>query len=682
MRELKVVKRNGDPVIYDGNKIIAAIEASMYESEDGIDNRVSNIIENEIRQKILIEDRLFSVEEISDLAENLLMKYERYDSARRYILYREEHKKMREGTREFYLDKIDSYINRSDWRVKENSNAHYSYGSLNRYITEMPSRDYWLYRVYNKRIREGFNNGDFHIHDLGGLTIYCCGYSLLDIIVKGIRGVSNIPTSKPAKHFRSLLAQVANLTTIFQNEIMGAVAFSSFDTLTAPFVKEEGLSYKEVYQAMQGFIFQINSNSRMGAEPAFSNLTFDLVPPRDMAEKSVVVAGKPLDYTYGECQEQMDMINRAFYEIMLNGDAVGAPFPYPIPTYNIHEKFDWDNEVHDNLWEMAGKYGIPYFANFINSDMDPEDARSMCCRLRLDKRELVKRNGGLFGSGEKTGSIGVVTLNLPRYAYKAETKEDLFNMIEKNMIIAKESLEIKRKFLQRQLENGLLPAFSEYVGSLNNHFSTIGYVGANEMCENFLGKNIKSEEGYQLTHDVLVFMRDILKDFQEQTDNLYNLEATPAESTSYKLAKKDVELFGDNIVTQGADAPYYTNSCHVPVSEVENIDQLYKHQHELQELHTGGTVIHNYLETSISGEKAKEIIKYVSNKYKAPYTSLSPVYSTCDEHGFLDGYYDQCPHCGEYTESYQRITGYIRPISQFNEGKTEEFKDRKQIAVV
>lgn len=681
MRELKVIKRNDKPVPYDSKKIIKAIEGSMYESQEGIDTRISNIIENEIRQKILIEDRLFNVEDISDLTEKLLMKYERYDAAKRYILYREEHKKMREGTREFYLDKIDSYINQNDWRVKENSNAHYSYGSLNRYITEMPSKDYWIYRVYNKKIRDAYNNGDFHIHDLGGLTIYCCGYSLLDVIMKGIKGVSNIPTSKPAKHFRSLLAQVANLTTIFQNEIMGAVAFSSFDTLTAPFVKAEGLTYEEVYQAMQGFIFQINSNSRMGAEPAFSNLTFDLVPPKDMLDKNGVVGGKTVDFKYKDCQKEMDMINKAFYKIMLDGDAVGAPFPYPIPTYNIHEKFDWEDETHDLLWEMAGKYGIPYFANFINSDMDPEDARSMCCRLRLDKRELVKRNGGLFGSGEKTGSIGVVTLNLPRFGYKANNKEELFNIIEKNMILAKESLEIKRKFLQEQLEKGLLPAFSEYVGTLNNHFSTIGYVGANEMCQNFLNKGIKSQKGYDLVHEVLIFMRDKLKDFQQQTGNLYNLEATPAESTSYKLAKKDKKLFGDSVYAQGEEAQYYTNSCHLPVKDVKNIDQLYKHQHKLQALHTGGTVIHNYLETSISGKKAKEIIKYVSKNYEAPYTSLSPVYSNCKEHGFLDGFFERCPQCGQKTESYQRITGYIRPISQFNEGKTAEFKDRNQIKV-
>lgn len=682
MKLLKIIKRDLNEVEYNGTKIINAIESAMYESPLGVDTDISIKIEKEIKDILLKEEKLFSVEEISDLAESLLMKYDRYEAAKRYIIYREEHRKRREGAREYYLDKIDSYISQSDWRVKENSNAHYSYGSLNRYITEMPSKDYWIYRVYNKGIRDGYNSGDYHIHDLGGLTIYCCGYSLLDIIYKGIRGVSNIPTSKPAKHFRSLLAQVANLTTIFQNEIMGAVAFSSFDTLTAPFIKREDLSFKEVYQAMQGFIFQINSNSRMGAEPAFSNLTFDLTPPKDMMERDAIVGGEPVDFTYGDCQKEMDMINKAFYQIMLEGDAAGAPFPYPIPTYNIHDRFDWENENNELLWEMAGKYGIPYFANFINSDMDPEDARSMCCRLRLDKRELVKRNGGLFGSGEKTGSIGVVTLNLPRYGFKSDTKEELYKIIEKNMILAKDSLEIKREFLQEQLDKGLLPAFTEYVGRLDNHFSTIGYVGANEMCQNFLGKDITSDEGWQLVHDVLVYMRDILKDFQEETGNLYNLEATPAESTAYKLAKKDKELFGEKIFNQGEEVPYYTNSCHVPVSQVENIDQLYKHQHKLQALHTGGTVIHNYLETSIDGDKAKEIVKYVSENYEAPYTSLSPVYSTCENHGFLGGYYDECPHCGTKTESYQRITGYIRPISQFNEGKSEEFYDRNQIRVV
>jgi ribonucleoside-triphosphate reductase len=682
MTELKVLKRNDETVSYDGSKIINAIESAMYHSPKGIDKQLSKTIEAEIKEQIKNDEKFYSVEDISDLAESLLMKYDRYETAKRYILYRDEHRKRREGTMEYYLDKIDNYINQNDWRVKENSNAHYSYGSLNRFITEMPSKDYWIYRVYDQEIRDGYVSGDYHIHDLGGLTLYCCGYSLMDIILKGIKGISNIPTSKPAKHFRSLLAQVANLTTIFQNEIMGAVAFSSFDTLTAPFVKEEGLTYEQVYQAMQGFIFQINSNSRMGAEPAFSNLTFDLTPPKDLTTKNVIVGGKPLDYTYKDCQKEMDMINKAFYEIMLEGDAVGAPFPYPIPTYNIHDRFDWDNENNELLWEMAGKYGIPYFANFINSDMDPEDARSMCCRLRLDKRELVKRNGGLFGSGEKTGSIGVVTLNMPRYGFKAKDKQELFDIIEKNMTIAKRSLEIKREFLQDQLDYGLLPAFTEYVGNLDNHFSTIGYVGANEMCENFLEQDITSDEGYALVYEVLEFMRDVLMDFQEETGNLYNLEATPAESTAYKLAKKDTEIFGQEIKTQGAEVPYYTNSCHVPVKQVENIDMLYAHQHKLQALHTGGTVIHNYLETSISGDKAKEIIKYVSENYEAPYTSLSPVYSTCQKHGFLDGYYDTCPHCGEVTESYQRITGYIRPVSKFNEGKSEEFKDRHQIKVV
>jgi ribonucleoside-triphosphate reductase len=681
MSKLQIIKRDGTKVSYNGSKITKAIESAMYESPDGVDNLTAKTIEKEIYDIIINADRLYTVENISDLVEKLMMKYDRYEAAKRYILYREEHRKKREEAREYYLDKIDSYINREDWMVKENSNAHYSYGALNRFITEMPSRDYWVHRVYNKEIREGLESGDYHIHDLGGLTIYCCGYSLLEVIIKGIKGISNIPASKPAKHFRSLLAQVANLITIYQNEIMGAVAFSSFDTLTAPFVKEENLSYKEVYQAMQGFIFQINSNSRMGSEPAFSNLTFDLTPPKDMKDKKVIYGGQPLDHTYGDCQDEMKMINKAFYEIMLEGDAEGAPFPYPIPTYNIHKDFDWEDESNELLWEMAGKYGIPYFANYINSDMNPEDARSMCCRLRLDKRELVKRNGGLFGSGEKTGSIGVVTLNLPRYGFKAKTKENLFEIIEKNMELAKKSLEIKRKFLDGQLKKGLLPAFTEYVGTLDNHFSTIGYLGANEMCMNFLGEGIASEEGYQLTYDVLTFMRNKLKDFQEETGSLYNLEATPAESTSYKLAKKDKELFGDKIYTQGDNAPYYTNSCHLPVKEVENIDMLYKHQHKLQALHTGGTVIHNYLETPISGAKAKEIVKYTSENYEAPYTSLSPVYSVCSEHGFLGGYYDNCPHCGETAESYQRITGYIRPVSKFNDGKQAEFYDRKQIKV-
>ncbi len=671
----KVIKREGQIESYEAAKISEAINKAFIETGVTLEQDIDVLVD--LTAGRLMKETVH-IEEIQDAVELTLMDKGYYEVAKAYILYREEHAKRRLGI-DHYINKIDEYMEKTDWRVNENSNAHYSYGALNRYISEMQSRDYWLHRVYPTKISNPYKNGDFHIHDLGALTVYCCGYSLLDIIMKGVKGISNIPSSKPAKHFSSFLAQVANLTTIFQNEIAGAVAFSSFDTLTAPFVKEDKLTYKEVKQIMQGFIFQINSNSRGGAEPAFSNLTFDLMVPSDMKNKPAVVAGKVLEYNYSECQQEMDMINKAFYEVMLEGDSNGAVHSYPIPTYNIHKAFDWNRENDALLWEMTGKYGIPYFANFINSDMNPEDARSMCCRLRLDKRELVKRNGGLFGSGEKTGSIGVVTLNLPRYAYEAASKEAFFEILDRNMVLAKESLVIKRKFLQNQLDRGLLPAFMEYVGTLDNHFSTIGYLGANEMCMNLLGKDILSSQGYDFTYEVIEYMRSRMQDFQEETGDLFNLEATPAESTAYKLASRDKMIYKD-IYTLGEAVPYYTNSCHIPVKKVTDIKSLYTHQHKLQALHTGGTVIHNYLETSISGEKAKAIVKYVTENFEAPYTSLSPVYSICSTHGFVHGSHDTCPHCGEPAEKYQRVTGYIRPVSRFNDGKREEFKDRNQLS--
>lgn len=670
----QVIKREGQLEAFDAHKIEVAIGKAFQETGELTKHRIAHLVDRTLGH---IHKETVHIEEIQDAVEKTLMENGYYEVAKAYIIYREDHAKKRMGI-DHYINKIDEYMDKNDWRVTENSNAHYSYGALNKYISEMQSRDYWLHRVYPAEIANAYKNGDFHIHDLGSLTVYCCGYSLFDIIVKGVKGISNIPSSKPAKHFGSLLAQVANLTTIYQNEIAGAVAFSSFDTLTAPFVKEDQLSYNEVKQIMQSFIFQINSNSRGGAEPAFSNLTFDLMVPSDMATKPAVVAGVPLDYTYAECQPEMDLINRAFYEVMLEGDSNGAVHSYPIPTYNIHKNFDWNRENETLLWEMTGKYGIPYFANFINSDMKPEDARSMCCRLRLDKRELVKRNGGLFGSGEKTGSIGVVTLNLPRYAYEAGSQKHFFDILDRNIILAKESLVIKRKFLNKQLERGLMPAFSEYVGTLDNHFSTIGYVGANEMCLNLLGEGIQTDVGYAFTSDVLNYMRNRMQDFQEETGDLFNLEATPAESTAYKLASRDKQIY-KSIITQGEAAPYYTNSCHIPVNEVRDIHSLYAHQHKLQALHTGGTVIHNYLETSISGDKAKAIVKYVTENFEAPYTSLSPVYSICKQHGFIHGSQESCPHCGSQTEHYQRVTGYIRPVSRFNAGKKAEFYDRNQL---
>lgn len=575
---------------------------------------------------------------------------------------------------------VDSYLKQTDWRVKENSNSPFSFGALNKHIAAEISKDYWLREVYPKHVAEGYVNGDYHIHDLGGLTIYCCGYSIKKVIQEGVKGIPNIPTSTPAKHFASILNQLANLITVFQNEIMGAVAFSSVDTYLAPFIKEDNLSYDEVKQQLQNFIFSINSNSRGGAEPAFSNITLDLTPPRDLIDQEVYFGKGRLHYSYRECQHEMNLFNRAFYDLMDEGDSEGRPFAYPIPTYNIHERFDFDNPYNDPLWDMAGKFGYPYFANFLNSDMDPEDARSMCCRLRLDLRELERKNGGLFGAGESTGSIGVVTLNMPRYGYEATTKEELFEKIDKNMVLAKESLELKRKFLQEHVVDlNLVPAFNTYVGTLGNHFSTIGLVGLNEMCENFLGEDILSDKGKALTIEVLNYMRERLSDFQEETENLYNLEATPAESTAYRLAKKDKEKYFD-IITQGTrEVPYYTNSCHIPVNKVESIQQVFDHQDDIQILFTGGTVIHVFLGSPISGDKAKQIVKTVCEKYKVPYVSLSPVNHYCPDHGYISQKTDVCPSCGREVEKYQRITGYLRNVKYFNDGKREEFTDRKQI---
>lgn len=575
---------------------------------------------------------------------------------------------------------VEDYTKKKDWRVLENSNAPYSYGAMSKYILGEVSKDYWLREIYDREIVEAYREGYIHLHDLGGLTLYCVGYSLKSILLKGVQGISNVPRSKPAKHFGAVLNQLTNLATLFQNEIMGAVAFSSVDTLLAPFIKEDNLEYEEVLQHMQNFIFSLNSNSRMGAEPAFTNITLDLTPPNDLLNQKVIVGGVEKDYTYKECQEAMDMFNKAFYEVMLAGDADKKPFAYPIPTYNIHERFDWDNPANDKLWELTGLYGAPYFANFINSDMKPEDARSMCCRLRLDKRELLKRNGGLFGSGDSTGSIGVVTINLPRLGYLANgDKDEFFYLLEKYMNVAKNSLEIKRSYLQEEvIEKKSLPAFMEYIGGLNNFFSTIGYVGGNELCENLLGVGIKTTTGKNFMLEVLDFMRGKLSDYQVLTGNLYNLEATPAESTCYRLAALDVQML-PGIKTQGTeDAPYYTNSCHLPVNEVESIYKTTLHQNDLQTKHTGGTVIHYYIDGPINGTMAKRIIRSICSKFEVPYVSISPVNCFCEEHGMLPSYSEKCPMCGAPTEAYQRITGYRRNVKFFNTGKAAEFKDRKQ----
>lgn len=577
---------------------------------------------------------------------------------------------------------VDDYIKKIDWRVNENSNSPYSFGSLNKHIIAEVSKDYWLNEVYkDKRIIDAYKNGDMHIHDLGGLTLYCCGYSLRNIILMGVQGIPNIPTSSPAKHFDAILNQIANLVTIYQNEIMGAVAFNSFDTLLAPYIKKDNLTYEEVKQNLQNFIFSINSNSRAGAEPAFTNITFDLFPPKDLENDPALIGDKIQEFTYKECQKEMDMLNKAFYELMNEGDYNGRPFSYPIPTYNINSNFD--NPNNDMLFEMTGKFGYPYFANFVNSDMDQSDVRSMCCRLNLDLRELRKRNGGLFGSGDSTGSIGVVTINLPRLAYKHKNNEkEFFNALKEILIIAKDSLEKKRKWLNDNIINkDMLPAFSTYVGTLKNHFSTIGIVGLNEMCENFNGNNILTEEGMEFSIKVCNFIREELINFQEETGNLYNFEATPAESTCYRLAKKDVEDFEDIIVRGGREYPYYTNSCHMPPNEVKNLKQLFDHQDKLQVLFTGGTVVHIYCDGAISGEKAKHIVKTVCKKYRTPYVSISPLNRYCEEHGYVKERVEECPICGKKLDLYQRITGYLRKVEFFNDGKKSEFKDRNQLSL-
>lgn len=575
---------------------------------------------------------------------------------------------------------VDGYLTGANWKVKENSNAPFSFGALGKHMIDAVSKDYWLNEVYTPEILNAHNAGFFHIHDLGGLTLYCCGYSFLQLIKMGIKGIPNVPVSAPAKHTMSIINQLCNIITIYQNEIMGAVAFSSVDTYLAPFVKADGLTYDQVKQHLQNLVYSVNSNSRGGAEPAFTNFTFDLTPPTDLLDTPVVGPNFETVVTYRDCQKEMDMINKAFYEIMLEGDAEGKPFAYPIPTYNIHPRFDWDNPNNDGLWEMAGKFGYPYFANFINSDMDVADARSMCCRLRLDLRELRRKTGGLFGSDDFTGSIGVATMDLPKFGYLANTEDEFYELLAYYMHLAKQSLEIKRNFLQEEMmSRNAIPAFMQYVGTLDNHFSTIGLVGMNEMCLNLFGENIEHPKSVAFCQEVLNFMRELIADFQEETGNLYNLEATPAESTCHRLALKDKQAY-PNIITQGkGDSVYYTNSCRLPVDNALDIDEIAMHQSQLQPLFNGGTAEHLYIAHSISGNKAKHIVKSVFTNHELQYLSLSPLTKFCPEHGFMRTNGDYCPICHKELDQRQRVTGYIRSVANFNNGKAQEFKDRNQL---
>ncbi|WP_456393155.1 ribonucleoside triphosphate reductase [Persephonella sp.] len=596
----------------------------------------------------------------------------------------------KEGAMGAYL--VENYLKQLDWRVYENSNTTYSLQGLNFYISSEITKEYWLTKVYNEKISRAHREGDLHIHDLQNLSVYCVGWDLYDLLTTGFRGAYGKAESKPPKHLSSALGQIVNFLYTLQGEAAGAQAFSNFDTLLAPFVRYDGLSYREVKQAIQEFVFNLNVPTRVGFQTPFTNLTFDLkADSSPYADQYVVIGGEIQKEKYREFQKEMDMINQAFFEVVSEGDASGRVFTFPIPTYNITKDFDWENPAYEKLWEMTGKYGIPYFANFINSDLDPNDARSMCCRLRLDVRELRKRGGGLFGANPLTGSIGVVTINLPRLGYLSKNEEEFFDRLNELLETAKESLEIKRKFLEELTEKGLYPYSRFYLRSIKgqtgeywkNHFSTIGVIGMNEACLNLFGKDLGSQEGKAFAEKVLDFINNKLIKFQFETGNNYNLEATPAEGTSYRLAKIDKSRYPDIIVanedeySKGA-APYYTNSTHLPVDYSDDPIFVLEHQDSLQTRYTGGTVIHFFLGEKVSdNQSVKNFIKMVCENYHLPYFTLTPTFSVCPNHGYISGEHHSCPECGEETEVYSRIVGYFRPVKHWNDGKKEEFKNRK-----
>ena len=630
-----------------------------------------------------IEDGKISVEDIQDSVESVLIKAGYDEVAKAYILYRKQHEKMRNinATMLDYKAIVDNYLKVNDWRVKENSTVTYSVGGLILSNSGAITANYWLSEVYDEEIGNAHRNADIHIHDLSMLTGYCAGWSLKQLIQEGLGGVPGKITSSPASHLSTLCNQMVNFLGIMQNEWAGAQAFSSFDTYLAPFVKVDNLTYKEVKQCIQSFIYGVNTPSRWGTQSPFTNITLDWTVPNDLAELNAIVGGKEMDFKYKDCKKEMDMVNKAFIEIMIEGDANGRGFQYPIPTYSITRDFDWsDTENNRLLFEMTAKYGTPYFSNYINSDMEPSDVRSMCCRLRLDLRELRKKSGGFFGSGESTGSVGVVTINMPRIAYQAKDKEDFYARLDRMLDIAARSLKVKRTVITKLLDNGLYPYTKRYLGTFNNHFSTIGLVGMNEAGLNakWLKKDMTHKETQDFTIEVLNHMRERLSDYQEEYGDLYNLEATPAESTAYRLAKHDKKRFPDIITANENGTPYYTNSSHLPVGFTEDIFSALDIQDELQTLYTSGTVFHAFL-----GEKlpdwsaAANLVRKIAENYKLPYYTMSPTYSVCKNHGYIAGEVATCPECNEKTEVYSRITGYYRPVQNWNDGKTQEYKDRR-----
>ncbi len=690
-----VQKRDGRVVPFEEEKITFAVFKALRAIGEPNRDLAQKVTENVVSK---LKTPNPNVENIQDLVEFELFNQKLFKAAKAYIIYRKQHDGIRNVKDLFSnIDIVDDYINNNDWRIKESANSSYSLQGMNQHISTLISSQYWLNKIYPSEIGDAHKQGKIHIHDLGFISVYCVGWDLQELITVGFKGVTGKVESKPAKHFRTILGQIVNFFYTMQGEAAGAQAFSNFDTYLAPFIRKDNLSYKEVKQALQEFMFNMNIPTRVGFQTPFTNITLDLVVPNNMKDNAVIIGGELQSETYGEFQHEMDIFNKAFAEVMTEGDANGRIFSFPIPTYNITKDFDWDNEYRQPIWDMTAKYGIPYFSNFINSDMSPDDVRSMCCRLRLDTTELKSRGGGLFGANPLTGSVGVVTLNLPRIGYEAKSETELFQRIEKLMILAKESLEIKRKVIEKLTEDGLYPYSKFYLRNIrkkngaywDNHFSTIGLVGMNELLLNFYGYNITTLEGNKRAEEILIFMRNKLQEFQNETGHIYNLEATPAEGTTYRLAQLDKAEFPDIItanekqVKENGAAPYYTNSSQLPVGHTDDIFEALELQDNLQTKYTGGTVFHTFVgESQLPPASVKKLVKMVCENFKLPYFTLSPTFSICPEHGYIYGEHKTCPKCqaegkNNKCEVYSRIVGYLRPVDQWNNGKQAEYCDRK-----
>jgi len=693
---IKVKKRDGSIVDFDETRITDAIFKAITATGQG-DGKKSKRLSNKVIQILnrrFKKDEIPQVEQIQDIVEEVLILEGLVDTAKAYILYREQRRRIREAVAmvDESTEGVDKYLQELDWQVHENANMAYSLQGLNQYTISAITKKYWLNRIYPKEIREAAANEDFHIHNLETLAPYCMGWDLYDLLLRGFGGVASKIESRPAKHFRTAMGQLVNFLFTLQGESAGANAVSNFDTLLAPFIKYDNLNYSQVKQAMQEFLYNCMVPTRVGFQTPFLNVSLDIKVPEFYKKQPVIIGGKPQKEIYGEFQEEMNVFNRAFYECLMEGDAKSRPFTFPIPTVSITKDFDWDDPNLNPLWDATAKYGVNYFSNFIHSDLKPEDARSMCCRLRLDNRELYKRGGGLFGSNPSTGSVGVVTINMPRIGYLSKTKKEFFDRLSHLMDLAKESLEIKRKALEDFMEKGLYPYSKYYLASVKqlrnayfgNHFSTIGLMGMNEAILNFLGENIGSKRGRRFAIEVLEFMRERLIKYQKETGNLYNLEATPGEGTSFRQAKTDKEKYPDIITAGTKKVPYYTNSTMLPVNYTDDIFEALKLQDDLQRLYTGGTVIHLFLGERVSdAQMAKNLVRKIFENFKLPYVTLTPTFSICPSHGYLEGEHFECPKCTikQPCEVYSRVVGYLRPVQQYNLGKKQEFKERKEFKI-